>query len=130
MKYVISLFVLTSFTSHILVLLVIFSFSLSAEELVKVPPRFQGVWAQNKKSCGKVTESYFEITESQTKGWEGYSDIKSIYEYENSIAFISISSGEDSTWLNTDTFEISDNEKVLLNKQTSPNVKYYRCPKH
>ncbi len=113
----------------LLTLFVTISLNLSAGELKKVPERFQGVWAQDKKNCGKINESYFEITESQTKGWEGYGDIKSIYEYENSIAFISISSGEGFTWLDTDTFELSDDEKILLNKQTYPNVKYYKCPK-
>lgn len=103
--------------------------NLSAGELKKVPERFQGGWVQDKKNCGKITDSYFEITESQIKGWEGYGDIKSVYEYENSIAFISISSGEGFTWLDTDTFELSDDKKVLLNKQTYPNVKYYKCPR-
>ena len=113
----------------LLLLLVAFSLSLSADELKTVPERFQGVWAQDKKTCGKITESYFEITESQTKGWEGYGDIKSIYEYENTIAFISISSAEGFTWLDTDTFELSDDQKILLNKQTYPNAKYYKCHK-
>ncbi|UTW45237.1 hypothetical protein KFE80_12880 [bacterium SCSIO 12696] len=114
----------------LLVLPINFSLSLSAGELEKVPERFQGVWAQDKKNCGKVTESYFEIAESQTKGWEGYGDIKSIYVYQNTTAFISLSSSEGSTWLDTDTFELSSDEQVLFNKQIYPNVKYYKCPEN
>ena len=113
----------------LLALLISLSSGVLAGELKKVPERFQGVWAQNINNCGKVTESYFEITESQTKGWEGYGDIKAVYEYKNTIAFISLSSGEGFTWLETDTFELSKDELVLFNKQTYPNVKYYKCTK-
>ncbi|UTW46303.1 hypothetical protein KFE80_05305 [bacterium SCSIO 12696] len=118
-------------TKHFLILAlsITFSLSLSAGELKRVPERFQGVWAQDKKNCGKITESYFEITESQKKGWEGYGDIKLIYVYQNTVAFISLSSSEGSTWLDTDTFELSSDEQVLFNKQTYPNVKYFKCPK-
>ncbi len=97
-----------------------------AKSLNSVPKRFQGVWAQDKKTCGKITESYFEITENQTVGYESISDIKSIYEFENSIAIISISSGEGFTWLSTDIFELTSDGKVLLNKH---NIKYFKCVK-
>lgn len=99
-----------------------------ASDAQKIPARFQGVWAQDQRRCENLGESYFELKETKVVGYESVGIIKAVFVRGNEVALIAVTSGEGEAWLTTGLFELSADSKVLIDKQSYPHVKRYRCP--
>ena len=108
--------------------LVVAATALGAQNALRVPPRFQGIWLQNLKSCAEPGEGYFRLSEREVIGYESKGPIKALVVRGNELALIAEMSGEGETWLSVDLFELSQDGKTLVDKQSYPPITRFRCP--
>lgn len=102
----------------------------AAERHASIPARFQGEWNMRADHCGtSLNDSRLRISAREIRHFESRGKVLAVVTRgRNELAVITESSGEGETWLATQQYRLSANQRELIDTRSEPALVRHRCP--